>query len=122
KSMQVEGSVSQSDSGSLRLGQRVRVGLDAFKELNFTGRIYSIGALAIGGWRQNNYIRTVPVRIMIEGAAPRLIPDLSSHCDIIIETLPEYLQVPLGSVQEGDGKTTVMVRSGETWTPTAVTL
>lgn len=122
KSMQVEGSVSQSDSSALRLGQRVKIGLDAFKDLNFTGRVYSIGALAIGGWRQNNYIRTVPVRVMIEGSDPKLIPDLSSHCDIILETVPDQLQVPLAGVREENGKAMVMVRSGETWTSREVTL
>jgi multidrug efflux pump subunit AcrA (membrane-fusion protein) len=121
-SMQVEASVSQADSGDLRLGQRVRIGFDAFKEMSLTGKVYSIGALAVGGWRQNNYIRSVPVRVMIEGADPRLIPDLSAHCDVILETTPNQLQVPLAGVREDKGKATVLVHAGDGWADRAVTL
>lgn len=110
RSMQVEGSVSQSDSGDLRLGQRAAIGLDAFPDLHFTGKVFSIGALAVGGWRQNYYIRSVPVRIQIEGSDPRLIPDLSAHGDVVLETVPDQVQVPAGAITEEKGKTFVQVK------------
>ena len=47
---------------------------DAFPGLTMKGRIYSIAALASGGWRQNYFIRSIPVRVAIEGSDPRLIP------------------------------------------------
>ncbi len=120
--MQVEGSISQSDSGDLRIGQPARIGFDAFKDLKFNGRVYSIGALAVGGWRQQNYIRSIPVRVAIEGSDPRLIPDLSAYCDVVLETVPNALQVPIGAVTEQGGKATVMVRNGQGWTERPVTL
>jgi HlyD family secretion protein len=116
KSMQVEASVSQSDSNDLRLGQRVRIGLDAFSGLDFTGKVYSIGALAVGGWRQNNFIRNVPVRVAIDGFDPKLIPDLSAHCDVILETVPDQVQIPVAAVHEEKGEVTVSVRDGDGWT------
>jgi hypothetical protein len=122
RSMQVEGSVSQSDSSELRLGQRVRIGLDAFPNKALTGRIYSLGALAVGGWRQNYYIRNVPVRVAIEGSDPMLIPDLSAHGDIILETLPDQLQVPIAAVDEQGGKATVRVKTATGWETRPVTL
>jgi multidrug efflux pump subunit AcrA (membrane-fusion protein) len=122
-SMQVEGSVNQSDSSDLRLNQRVRIGLDAFADVRFEGRIYSVGALASGGFRSGNYIRTVPVRVTIEGADSRLIPDLSAHCDVVLETLPNQLQVPLAAIhRQEDGKATVAVKEGDSWEERAVTL
>ena len=111
--MQVEGSVGQSDSGDLRLLQRARIGLDAFPDLQFAGKVYSIGALAAGGWRQNFFIRAVPVRLQIEGSDPRLIPDLSAHANIVIDTVPDQLQIPAGAVQEESGKTLVSVKRGD---------
>jgi HlyD family secretion protein len=123
KSMQVEASVSQSDSGDLRLSQPVQIGLDAFPDLKFTGKVYSIGALAVGGWRQNNYVRTVPVRVAIEGYDPRLIPDLSAHADVLLETVPDQLQAPIAAVHEENGKATVYVRGADaTWVQHPVTL
>lgn len=122
RSMQVEGSVSQSDSSELRLGQRVRIGLDAFPNKTLAGRIYSIGALAVGGWRQNYYIRNVPVRVAIEGSDPMLIPDLSAHADIILETVPDQLQVPIAAVDEQGGKATARVKTATGWETRAVML
>lgn len=109
--MQVEGSVSQTDSGNLRLTQRASIGLDAFPELRFTGKLYSIGALAVGGWRQNYFIRAVPVRVQIQGSDSRLIPDLSAHANIVLETVPDQLQVPAGAVEEQNGKAFVNVKT-----------
>jgi hypothetical protein len=122
RSMQVEGSVSQSDSSDLRLGQRVRIGLDAFPDKKLTGRIYSIGAMAVGGWRQNYYVRNVPVRVAIEGADPLLIPDLSAHGDVIIDTVPDQVQAPVAAVQEEGGKATVQVKTANGWDTRPVTL
>lgn len=113
RNMQVEGSVSQADSGELRVNQLARIGLDAFPDVHMTGKVYSIGALAVGGGRQSNYyVRAVPVRVQIEGSDPRLIPDLSAHANIVLETIPNQLQVPSGAVQEENGKTYVSVREG----------
>jgi hypothetical protein len=122
RSMQVEGSVSQADSSELRLGQRVQIGLDAFPEKKLTGRIYSIGALAVGGWRQNYYIRNVPARVAIEGSDPLLIPDLSAHGDVLIDTLPDQVQAPIAAVQEDGGKATVQVKTTNGWDTRPVTL
>jgi len=121
-SMQVEGSINQSDSDALRISRPAQIGLDAFKDLHFGGKVNSIGALAAGGWRSSNWIRTVPVKIAIEGADARLIPDLSAHCDVLLETVPNQLQVALAGVHEEGGKATVMVRDGDSWTERAVTL
>lgn len=77
-SMQVEARVSQVYSNSFRVGQRAEIGLDAFPDLKFQGEIYSIGALATKGTYDQYYVRTVPVNITINGADPRLLPDLSA--------------------------------------------
>lgn len=81
-SMQVEASVSQAYSSELRVGQHATIGLDAFPGLEFPGRVYSIGALAVKGMWDTYYVRNVPVRITIEGRDPRLIPDLSAWAHV----------------------------------------
>lgn len=113
RSMQVEASVSQSDSGDLRIAQQAKIGLDAFPDLHFQGKVFSIGALAVGGWRQNYFIRTIPVRVLIDGSDPRLIPDLSAHCNIMLDAVETTLQVPAGAVQSENGKTFVSVKNGD---------
>jgi multidrug resistance efflux pump len=114
RSMQVEGWVSQSDSGALRIGQPVQIGLDAFPEVQLKGRVESIGALAVArGWQSNNYVRSVPVKVSIDGTDTRVIPDLSAFAEVVIETVDNQLQVPVGAVQERDGKSFVSVRKGD---------
>jgi multidrug resistance efflux pump len=56
-SMQLDAQVSQADSSQFRVGQTASIGLDAFPELQFHGRIYSIGALAVKGIWDTYYIR-----------------------------------------------------------------
>lgn len=111
-SMQMEATVNQAESGEFRLSQAAVVGLDAFPGLTFKGKVFSIGALAVGGWRQNYYIRNVPVKLDIEGADPRLIPDLSSSADVEIESSQPGPVVPLAALETEGGKHFVHIKSG----------
>lgn len=113
KSMQVEASINQSQATEFRLGQTANISLDAFPGLHFPGKIYSVGALAVAGGRQNNFIRSIPVRVAIEGADPRLIPDLSAAADVLVGKEEEKtVLIPRGAIQEADGKTFVYVKQG----------
>jgi multidrug resistance efflux pump len=112
-SMQVESSINQSQATEFRLGQTATISLDAFPGLKFPGKIYSVGALAVGGWRQQNYIRTIPVRVAIEGADAKLIPDLSAAADILINKEEEKtVLIPRGALAEEDGKFFVYTKQG----------
>jgi HlyD family secretion protein len=110
-SMMLEASVNQTVSSDFRVGQDAVIGLDAFPGLKFTGKIHSIGALAVGGWRQNYYIRTVPVLIRIDGKDDRLIPDLSASADILFQHVDKAVQVPLSGIEEREGKTYAQVKT-----------
>jgi hypothetical protein len=111
-SMQVEANINQAETSDLRIGQPVDVGFDAFPELKLKGKVYSIGALAVGGWRQQYFIRNVPVRVAIDGYDPRVIPDLSAYGDVQQESAGSVTQVPLGAVREDGGKPFLFVRGG----------
>lgn len=113
KSMQVEGSINQTETSDFRIGQPARIHLDAFPGMEFKGKIYSIGALAVSGWRQNYYIRTLPVRVEIEGSDPKLIPDLSASADVILDHAEGKLLVPLSAVSTEAGKNFAYVKDGE---------
>jgi len=108
--MQVEGVVNQSESGQFRIGQPASIGMDAFPDLRFKGRVHSIGALAMGGRRENFYIRNVPVRIAIDGHDPRCIPDLSAWANVEVERRENALLIPLEALQSDAGKTVVYVK------------
>ena len=111
-SMQVDANVNQAQSSELRIGQKVRIGFDAFTGLQLTGHVYSIGALATSPGRSQYFIRTVPVRIAIDKLDPRIIPDLSTFADVITGQNGNAVQVPVGAVGEENGKSYIQVKSG----------
>jgi multidrug resistance efflux pump len=121
-SMQVEANINQAESEMFRIGQRASIGIDAFPGLQMPGRIFSINAIAAGGWRQNNYIRNIPVRISIDKADPRVIPDLSASVDVVIEKQDGVNRAPLQAIHEEGGKSFVYVKNGPKWDKREVTL
>jgi HlyD family secretion protein len=121
-SMQVEGSINQTESDDFRLGQQARVRLDAFPGLEFDAEVYTIGALAGGSQRGSAYMRTVPIRLKIKGSDPRLIPDLSASADVVIEKTDAKAVVSRAAlVSEGD-KTYAFVKKGQGFEKREVTL
>ena len=121
-SMQVEATINQTESMEIRIGQTATIGFDAFPGFTLKGKVYSIGALAAGGFRQNYYIRSIPVRLTIEGADPRLIPDLSAFADVVLETKSNTTLVPLDGIHQEGSKHFVYVKQGEQWSKREVTL
>jgi multidrug efflux pump subunit AcrA (membrane-fusion protein) len=111
--MKVQASVNQAESPLLRSGQEVRIGLDAFPDLKFSGTIVSVGALASGSSNRNDYVRTVPVTIHIDGTNPRLIPDLTAYADVILERQEGVIRLPLQAVSEESGQAYVYVKNGD---------
>ena len=112
-SMMVDATVSQVGSDEIRIGQPATIRFDAFPDLVMKGKVYSMGAIATGGWRQNSYLRTLPVRLAIAGVDLRVIPDLSVSADVVTERRENALLVPLEAVQARNGKHYVAVWTGQ---------
>ncbi len=110
-SMQIDAVINQAAIGDLKIGLPAAIGLDAFPGMALKGKVYSIGALAVGGWRSSFYIRSVPVRITIDSADPRLIPDLSAYGDVALSKETNVVIAPLGAVREVKGKSLVAVKT-----------
>lgn len=121
-SMQIEANVNQAEIGDFRVNQAAVIRLDAFPGLEFPGKIYSIGALAVGGWRQNFFIRNVPIRVAIQSNDSHVIPDLNGSAEVILGKVDNATLVPLGAVREENGKTFVTVKQGQTFEKRPVTL
>jgi HlyD family secretion protein len=113
KSMQIEGAINQAEVSQFRIGESATITLDAFPGLTMKGRLYSVGALAVAGGRQQNFIRTIPVRVAIDGFDPKLIPDLSAAAEVLTATREEKaVIVPRAAVHEEDGKSYVFAKDG----------
>lgn len=123
RSMQVEGTINQAEVSKFRIGETAAITVDAFPGLNLKGRLYSVGALAVAGGRQQNFIRTIPVRVTIDDFDQRVIPDLSAAAEVLTETLNEKaLVVPRGALHEESGKTFVFARENGKFVRKQVTI
>ncbi|MEO7652355.1 MAG: HlyD family efflux transporter periplasmic adaptor subunit, partial [Bryobacteraceae bacterium] len=121
-SMQVEGQISQVGSDEARLGQPATVRFDAFPDLKIRGRIRSIGAIATSGGRTNFFLRNVPVTLDLIDRDPRIIPDLSTSADVVLERSDNATLVPVEAVSQKDGKQVVFVKKGLDFQPREVKL
>ncbi len=120
--MTIEGNINQAESSSFRIGQKASIEFDAFPGLKLNGAVYSIGALATRGWRENYFIRNLPVRVHIDVTDPKVIPDLSAAADVVTGRVENAKLVPLGAVKNEDGKDVVYVRAAQGFDKRVVTV
>lgn len=109
--MQVEGAINQSESSTFRIGQEAAIGLDAFPGSQYKGKVYSIGALASSGGRQQYYIRSVPVRVQITNVDKKIIPDLSASADVLLLREASVLVAPASAVERDGNQDVIYVKS-----------
>ena len=107
--MMVEAVINQSESESFAIGQNAKIGFDAFPDLSSEGEVATVGALASGGWRENYYIRSIPVKVLIAKADDRIIPDLSAYADVEVRSKENALLVPRSALQY-DGEQAYVLR------------
>ncbi len=112
-SMIVEGTINQAESELVHIGQQVDVGLDAFPDSRIKAKVKSMGALAVGGWRQNFYIRNVPFKIALEKQDARVIPDLSAYGDVVLTRKEDALIIPAEAVETIQGEPVAYVKRGD---------
>jgi biotin carboxyl carrier protein len=100
--MRVRARVNQADMNDLRVGQRVRVGLDAYPDLVFEGNVDQISPIGQQSTLSPK-IRSFIVLVLVNGAHPNLMPDLTASLDVELERARGVLVVPRDSVvMEGE--------------------
>lgn len=109
--MQIRARINQEDIGDLSVGQNVRIGLDAYPELSFSGTLQSLSAVAQTS-SFSSRVRYLVGLFSINGSDPRLLPDLSSAVDIEIARQPNALVVPRDAVFSENGHAYVRVKNG----------
>jgi HlyD family secretion protein len=119
--MRVRAKVNQADINELKVGQTVRVGLDAYPDLAFTGTIAQISPLAVRSVLSAK-IRTFVALIDIKGSHPKLMPDLTASLDVELERQPATLVVPRDAVLKDGERAIVRVKRGSSFSDQPVTL
>jgi len=109
--MRVRARVNQADVNELAVGQPVQVGLDAYPELSFEGSITQISPIAQQSTLSPR-VRTFVVLVVVNGAHPNLMPDLTASLDVQLQKIPGALVVPRDSIVVDGEQTFAMVQRG----------
>jgi HlyD family secretion protein len=109
--MEVRARANQADVPYLRAGQPVEVRLDAYPDLVFKGRLDQIAAIGTTSGMSDK-VHVFSVLFSIQGADPKLMPDLSAAVDVELERTPNALVVPRDALISENGQTYVRVQSG----------
>ena len=91
--MQARARVNQADVSLLQVGQPVRIGLDAYPDLSFNGKIERIAAIGVTSGLSDK-VRTFNVVFSISGSDLHLMPDLSASLDVELQRISNALIVP----------------------------
>ena len=109
--MRVRVRVNQADINELRTGQAVRVGLDAYPDLGFGGRIAQISPLAVTSTLSPK-VRYFVMLADIDGAHEKLMPDLTASLDVELSRLSGALVVPRDAIRYDGDRARVRVQDG----------
>jgi multidrug efflux pump subunit AcrA (membrane-fusion protein) len=113
----VSGALNQADAEHIRMGAPARVYLDAYPGLSFPAKVVGISGFARAGGYRGDYVRSMTIRLAVEGSDPRVIPDLSACADVTLAASEESPAVPLEYVQREKDGTRVYIREGGRWEP-----
>jgi multidrug efflux pump subunit AcrA (membrane-fusion protein) len=119
--MRVRARVNQADVGQLKVGQRVRIGLDAYPDLSFDGRVSQLSPIGTISTLSPK-VRVFVALIEIHGAHPNLMPDLTAALDVELERVPNALVVPRDAVRHDGETTSLRVLRGSSYVDQVVKL
>jgi len=114
--MTVETEVNEMDVEKVKVGQPVKITLDAVPDVVFNGKVAKIGSLArhkvskASGRRTGVKIFTVSVKVT--DIDERLRPGLSASVAILIDQFEAVTYAPVEAIFNADGKTIAWVQRG----------
>ena len=109
--MQTIGEVNEVDVSKVKKGLKATVKLDAFPERSFDGTVASVGTIGQQNDRTTG-IKTFEVDVDIDQTDPVLKPGMTTSIEILVETVPGSVFVPLEAVFSKEGKMVVYIASG----------
>ena len=103
--------VNEVDIRSIKKGQKVDIGLDAFPDKQLSGKVINVAN--IGEQKPNSDSKVFQVSILINESDTTLRPAMTTSNTIIAETIPNVVYIPLECLHsQGDSLTYVVKKDG----------
>lgn len=106
----------------VKVGQPVRVEVDALPGEIFPGKVIEVGKIAkdkaegevlgFGDGKKDSGIRVFDVSVAIEKSDKRLVPNLIARLKIIVDEMKDVLVIPKDAVKDKEGRKVVAVLNG----------
>jgi HlyD family secretion protein len=115
--MIVEAGINEVDIGKVRLGQAVKLTLDAYPKVKFAGKIQRIAPAA----RLDDKVKVFDVEIAIDRQGAELRTGMTANIDILGEKRAQVLTIPVEALFKQDEAEVVYVKKPQTPAKTAGT-
>jgi hypothetical protein len=102
--------VNEIDISRIKVGQQVRIGVDAFPDKKFTGVVSEVAN--IGEQLPNTDSKVFEVVIKVNESDPIIKPSMTTSNSVIIKTFENVLYIPLEAVHTEDSLTFVYRKNG----------
>lgn len=120
REMRVNLELDEEERGRLKVGQEVRLKVDAIPEREFTAKldwISPISSLRFRGWPPQKFF---PAYATLQSLDARLRPGMSTSAEIIIENAPQVLLIPQRASFLLEGRPSVYVQKGSGFVSRAI--
>lgn len=110
-SLYIEAFIDEADVAKLSLGQPVNISLDAYPGQIFTGEIYMISPVVLGGKQE---ARTFEIRVKFRENGINIKHGMSADVEVIVDRIKDILIVPSQAiVEKSDAKFVYLNRKGK---------
>lgn len=111
EAMQLKAQIDEPDSGKIKVGQAVKIIIDASQEIVLTGKVDQMGRV----FREKSFQdkrRVVDAIIALDEIDTQVIrPGMSARVEVVTENKKDVLTIPVESVSYSEGKNVVTVKS-----------
>jgi len=119
--MMLELKLDEVDRGKIKLGQKIKIRVDAIPEKEFYAAVDWISPIATVSFRGMGATdKLFPARATMQNLDPRLRPGMTGSAEIVIRSKPRTLLIPARASFVHDGKPSVWVQRGQNFTIRAI--
>ena len=102
--------INEIDISKVKVGQQVQIGIDAFPEKKFTGKVTEVAN--IGEQLQNSNAKVYEVKILVKEFDSILRPAMTTKNKILTNTIEKVLFIPIEAIFSNDSVVFVYKKNG----------
>jgi len=102
--------INEIDISKVKVGQKVEIGVDAFPEKKFTGKVTEVAN--IGEQMRGTNAKVFEVKILVNEYDSILRPAMTTKNMIVTSVIPNVMYVPIESIQRTDSVSFVYKKDG----------